>query len=161
MYQKKDTAKEQAPAMNVGANPFTLNVNASEFVPKMTEPSEEQKRADAEDGKATQAQGEEETKSESQPQRAVKKEGSFDFGGYQNPFKATIDIEKEKKKQLELDMAEESKKTYSIDFIMSMRESNTVKPPNMALLIMPHKKRQVVVKKEQANDQMTTEQQKF
>ena len=58
-------------------------------------------------------------------------------------------------------MAEESKKTYSIDFIMSMRESNTVKPPNMALLIMPHKKRQVVVKKEQANDQMTTEQQKF
>ena len=56
--------------------------------------------------------------------RELKKEGSFDFGGYQNPYQATIDIEKEKKKQLDQELEDERKKTYSIDFVMSLREQN-------------------------------------
>ena len=35
------------------------------------------------------------------------------------------------------------KKTYSIEFIMSLRAQCKTRPNNMALLVLPHKKRQV------------------
>lgn len=66
-----------------------------------------------------------------------------DFGGYMNPYSATIDIEKEKRKQLELDEQEQKSKTYSIDFMMSFKNQCRTRPNNMALLVLPHKKRQV------------------
>jgi len=36
---------------------------------------------------------------------------------------------------------EQEKKTYSIDFILSLRDTNKVRPPTMAMLDFPHKKR--------------------
>ena len=66
-----------------------------------------------------------------------------DFGGYQNPYSNTIDVEKEKRKQQEIEDEEERKKTYSIDFMMSFKEKCRTRPNNMALLVLPHKKRQV------------------
>ena len=76
-----------------------------------------------------------------------------DFCGYQNPYSATIDIEKEKRKQEELENIEEQKKTYSIEFMMSLKEKFKQRPPNMALLILPHKKRQVRIKKEDTQEE--------
>jgi hypothetical protein len=35
----------------------------------------------------------------------------------------------------------ESKKTYSIEFMLSLRQDNKSRPVNMALLDFPHKKR--------------------
>jgi hypothetical protein len=35
------------------------------------------------------------------------------------------------------------KKTYSIEFMMSLRAQCKTRPNNMALLVLPHKKRQV------------------
>ena len=67
----------------------------------------------------------------------------FDFGGYQNPYAATVDVEKEKRKQLELEEAEEKKKTYSLEFMLSFKDQCRTRPSNMALLALPHKKRQV------------------
>ena len=34
--------------------------------------------------------------------------GMEDFGGYQNPYSATVDVEKEKRKQQELEEEEEN-----------------------------------------------------
>ena len=65
------------------------------------------------------------------------------FGGYQNPYSKTIDVEKEKRKQEEKELEEERKKTYSIDFMLSLRDKCKSRPNNMALLVLPHKKRQV------------------
>ena len=87
----------------------------------------------------------------------VKKEGSFDFGGYQNPYQTTIDIEKEKKKQLDKELEEEKSKTFSVEFILSFREANKKKPYNMADLNLPNNKRQVAFKKDQQTDKMSTE----
>jgi hypothetical protein len=78
------------------------------------------------------------------------KDSVDDFGGYQNPYSATIDIEKEKRKQQELEIIEEKKKTYSIEFMMSLKEQFKQRPANMALLILPHKKRRVMVKQEES-----------
>lgn len=44
---------------------------------------------------------------------------------------------------------EEKKKTYTIEFMMSLRDKYKQRPANMALLILPHKKRQVRLKKEE------------
>ena len=65
-----------------------------------------------------------------------------DFGGYKNPHKATIDIEKEKRKQQEIEEEEERSKTYSIEFLRSFKDRCRTRPNNMALLVLPHKKRQ-------------------
>ena len=64
-----------------------------------------------------------------------------DFGGYKNPYSATIDVEKEKRKQQELEEAEQRSKTYSIDFVLSFKDKCRTRPNNMALLVLPHKKR--------------------
>lgn len=66
-----------------------------------------------------------------------------DFGGYQNSYKNTIDVEKEKRKQMELEEEQERRKTYSIEFMRSFKEKCRTRPNNMALLVLPHKKRQV------------------
>lgn len=52
-------------------------------------------------------------------------------------------MEKEKRKQEEKEQEEEQKKTYSIEFMLSLRDKCKTRPNNMALLVLPHKKRQV------------------
>ena len=130
-----------------------MNVNATVFVPK--EDAKVQEKPKADDKKEPQKKVE-----DAKPvQNPIKKEGSFDFGGYKNPYQATIDIEKEKKKQLDKELEEEKSKTYSIDFIMSMREDNKLRPANMAFLILPHKKRTVNLPKNPS--QVSPEQEEF
>ena len=48
-----------------------------------------------------------------------------------------------------MENSEEKKKTYTIEFMMSLRDKFKQRPANMALLILPHKKRQVRLKKEE------------
>lgn len=52
-----------------------------------------------------------------------------------------VDVEKERSKQIELEKLEQEKRTYSIDFMMSLKDANKQKPVTMALLDFPHKKR--------------------
>lgn len=52
-----------------------------------------------------------------------------------------MDIEKERQKQEEVDRQEQEKKTYSIEFMLSLRDANKLRPPTMAMLDFPHKKR--------------------
>lgn len=42
---------------------------------------------------------------------------------------------------LELERLEQEKKTYSIDFMLSLKDANKARPSTMALLDFPHKKR--------------------
>ena len=114
MYQKKNVKQDQTQAdeeKKDGANPFNLNVNANVFVPRADDA--DGTKNDGQDGK----EGDKKTDG-----TELKKEGSFDFGGYQNPYQDTIDIEKEKKKQLDQELEDETNKTYSIDFVMSLRD---------------------------------------
>lgn len=162
VYQKKDVkasdaaqpaASAQAETQNANPFSFNMNVNATVFVPK--DDSKPDDKPKANEKKEPQKKVEEPKPA----QNTIKKEGSFDFGGYKNPYQATIDIEKEKKKQLDKELEEEKSKTYSIDFIMSLREDNKLRPANMAFLILPHKKRQVNLPKNPS--QVSPEQEEF
>ena len=64
-----------------------------------------------------------------------------DFGGYKNRHSVQIDVEQERRKLAEIERAEQEKKTYSVDFMLSLRDANKTRPLTMALLDFPHKKR--------------------
>lgn len=64
-----------------------------------------------------------------------------DFGGYQNRHLNPVQIKETcLKTQIETEEAE-SKKVYSVAFMLSLRQDNKARPVNMALLDFPHKKR--------------------
>jgi hypothetical protein len=72
-----------------------------------------------------------------------------------------VDVEKEKKTQLELEKQEQAKKTYSIDFMMGLRDSNKTRPTSMAMLDFPHKKRLARFNKDFDGNHDKTEFEKF
>ena len=103
------------------ANPFaSMTVTAKQFVPKAPLPGQE-----------------------TEPRTHADSVSFDDFGGYQNPYSNTIDVEKEKRKLLELENEQELKKTYSMEFMKTFKAKCRTRPSNMALLVLPHKKRQV------------------
>ena len=61
--------------------------------------------------------------------------------GYQNRHQSAVDVEKQRKKQEEIDRVEDEKKTYTPEFMLAMRPNNKNRPVNMAMLDFPHKKR--------------------
>ena len=129
--QKPKDAVAQ-PKQAKAVNPFGgMNLSAKNFVPVTTiNPGQESDTSNGAGGGANRI-------------HADSVDPFDDFGGYQNPYSATIDVEKEKRKLQEKENEEESKKTYSIDFMMSFRTKCKTRPNNMALLVLPHKKRQV------------------
>jgi hypothetical protein len=64
-----------------------------------------------------------------------------DFGGYQNRHSVSVDVEQERLKLIEQEKQDQERRTYSIEFMMSLRDANKVRPPTMAMLDFPHKKR--------------------
>lgn len=116
-----------------------MNLSAAAFVPQPKKP-------------AGQSEGDiaaSETPAEAEKRTHADSVTAEDFGGYENPYAITIDVEQERRKLKEQAAEEEAKKTYDIDFMMSFRDKCKSRPANMALLVLPHKKRLVKITKDE------------
>ncbi len=93
---KSGAASQQATNPATAANPFEkMTISSKTFVPQNIKSSDQPIQGD---GAARDGSGQGQNRG-----HANSVDPFEDFGGYSNPYSATIDIEKEKRKQQELE----------------------------------------------------------